>query len=44
LPIVIRALLATLVFVPVIGLAYYRLWGWTSVGVGIWLIFALVLS
>ncbi|MGD0177350.1 MAG: zinc ribbon domain-containing protein [Candidatus Bathyarchaeia archaeon] len=44
LPIVVRALLAAFVLVPVIGLAFYRLWGWVSLGVGIWLLFALILS
>jgi hypothetical protein len=43
-PIVARLLLAALSLMPIIGLAYYKLWGWVSVGIGIWLLFALVLS
>lgn len=44
LPKVMKTLLTIVVLVPIIGLAFYKLWGWMSLGVGIWLLFALALS
>jgi len=44
LPLVVRAVLAALILVPVIAPALYGLWGWVALGVGVWLLFALILS
>lgn len=44
IPVAVRAVLAAIVLAPVVGLAFYQLWGWVSLGIGIWLLFALILS
>jgi hypothetical protein len=44
LPIALKAVLGVVALSPIIGLAVYKMWGWVSLGVGLWLLFALILS
>ena len=44
LPNAAKAVLAIALLIPVAALAYYQLWGWVSVGVGLWLLGLLTIT
>jgi hypothetical protein len=44
LPNAVKVMLAIALLIPVAALGYHQLWGWVSVGVGLWLLSLLTIT